>query len=390
MFQRDGKIAYKKDLDNTLALCKHLDYPQKKFKSVHIAGTNGKGSCAHMLASIFQEAGYKCGLYTSPHLKDFRERIKINGQMISEQSVMDFVEAHKANFEEIKPSFFEWTVALAFDEFAKQKVDIAIVETGMGGRLDSTNVLLPELSVITNIALDHTQYLGKDLQTIASEKAGIIKKDVPLIIGEKGKLELFFRDKAMEKGSGIYFAEEFHLPKNLTSGLMGIYQKKNLKTVYASWIILKDLGWDLEKTHLFEGCKKVVENTGLRGRWEVLQNKPLIVADTAHNEAGIKQVMKQISKTNFKKLHIVFGLVSDKDSTAILKLMPKDAKYYFCAANIARALPVDVLMELANEYKLQGNTYTSVKEAFKASQKDAERSDMIYIGGSTFVVAEIL
>lgn len=389
MFQREGKIAYKKDLTNTLALCEHLHNPQKKFKSIHIAGTNGKGSTAHLLASIFQEADYKTGLYTSPHLKDFRERVRINGEMISKQAVMEFVATNKDAFEQIKPSFFEWSVALAFYQFALEKVDIAIVETGMGGRLDSTNVLNPELSIITNIGLDHTQYLGNTKEEIAKEKAGIIKEKVPLVIGEKSGVGSVFQKVAESKNSAIYFAEELTPPSKLKTALLGAYQVKNLKTVYAAFMVLKRK-WRLSEKHLLHGCLNVVQNTALRGRWDILSKKPMIIADTAHNEDGLKETMTQIKSVKNATLHLVLGVVSDKDLNKILPLFPKNASYYFCAANIARALPADELKEKAKGFNLSGESYLSVEEALKAAIKAADENDFIYVGGSTFTVAEII
>lgn len=389
MFQRDGKIAYKKDLGNTIALCKHLGNPQNQFKSIHIAGTNGKGSTAHMLASIFQEAGYKTGLYTSPHLKDFRERVKINGEMISKKAVVKFVAENKETFEQIKPSFFEWSVALAFHLFTKKKVDIAIVETGMGGRLDSTNILNPELSVITNIGLDHTQYLGSTKEDIAVEKAGIIKEGIPVIIGEKSGVEKVFLNIAKIKNSSLYFAEDHIVPQELNTSLLGSYQKKNLKTVYASYLVLKNQ-WMLNQWHLLNGCLNVIQNTGLRGRWDILSQKPLIIADTAHNEDGLRETMAQLTSMENSVIHIVLGMVSDKDHHKVLPLFPKTAKYYFCAAKIARALPADELSTKAKKFNLHGESYLSVEVALEAAKKAAGKNDIIYVGGSTFTVAEII
>ncbi len=390
MFQRIGASAYKVDLSNTIALCNLLDNPQYKFKSIHIAGTNGKGSTSHMLASILQEAGYKVGLYTSPHLIDFRERIKINREMISEESVIDFVTKYKADFEKINLSFFEWTVGLAFDYFSKQKVDIAVVETGLGGRLDSTNVIHPEISIITNIGKDHMQFLGDTLEKIAVEKAGIIKKNVPVVIGETQKeIEHIFNTKAKELDASIYFADQI-IHQELESDLKGSYQKKNIKTVLASIQELKKLGYVISEENIQVGLSNVVRNTGLMGRWQTLGENPKVICDTGHNEAGIKEVVNQIESLNYNKLHFVLGAVNDKEIDSILELLPKHAEYYFCQAKIPRALDVLELKNKAASYNLMGNSYDSVVSAYEVAKITAKKDDLIFIGGSTFVVAEVL
>jgi dihydrofolate synthase/folylpolyglutamate synthase len=421
MFTRDGPSAFKKDLTNTIELCKRLDNPQDKFKSVHIAGTNGKGSTSHMLAAILQTAGYKTGLYTSPHLKDFRERIRINGEMISEQDVIDFVEKHSADFEEIKPSFFEMTVAMAFDVFAKQKVDVAIVEVGLGGRLDSTNIITPLLSVITNIGWDHVNMLGDTLQLIAGEKAGIIKPDIPVIIGEyQPDVADVFLNKATEKNAPVSFASEewdvlkseagslkseviqdyidFQIAKkdsglktqDLRLDLPGTYQLKNVKTVLSTVDGLRKQGFVITDEHIKTALKQVKKLTGLYGRWEVLSHHPLTICDTGHNPEGIAEVLKNIENVPYDKLHFVIGVVNDKDISKILAMLPKNALYYFCKPNIPRGLDANSLKQQAASFGLQGKNYPSVKAAFSAAQTNAGKNDLVFIGGSTFVVAEII
>jgi len=390
MYQRVGKAAYKVDLTNTYDLCKLLNNPENKFKSVHVAGTNGKGSTSHMLASILQEAGYKVGLYTSPHLKDFRERVKINGEMIAEKEVISFVEKYKSDFEKMNLSFFEWTVGLAFDYFATQKVDIAIIETGLGGRLDSTNVVTPEVSVITNIGIDHTQFLGDTLGRIALEKAGIIKPNVPVVIGENQKeTKAIFQNKAEQGKSPIQFADAL-IKKTLQTDLKGVYQQKNVKTCLATSNCLIDKGWRISKNNIEIGLQNVVKNTGLLGRWQVLSESPLTICDTGHNEEGVKELVDQIKNTDYNKLHFIFGAVNDKSIDKVLELLPKDALYYFCAAKIPRAIPVDELMIVAEQKGLNGIAYDSVEIAFSASKSNALGNDLIFIGGSTFVVAEVV
>lgn len=389
MFQRIGKAAYKADLVNTHALCKALGNPQQKLKTIHVAGTNGKGSVSHMLASIFQEAGYKTGLYTSPHLKDFRERIKINGKPISKKTVCTFVEKNKTTFEEISPSFFEWTVALAFQYFFEEKTDIAIIEVGLGGRLDSTNVITPELSVITNISFDHKQFLGNTLKKIAKEKAGIIKTNIPVVIGEKHKdTTPVFLVHAKSMHAPIIFSQDLQLPI-FPCALKGSYQKKNIQTVLAA-IQQVSNQWRITDYHVLNGLKNVVKNTGLKGRWQTLSRNPLVICDTAHNEAGIKEVMAQLLATSYHTLHIIFGVVNDKELHPILKLLPKDARYYFCQPEIPRALPSSSLKENASLYSLKGKAYPSVRNAISDANLKALANDLIFIGGSTFVVADAL
>ena len=390
MYQRVGKVAYKADLSATLNLAEYLKNPENNFKSVHVAGTNGKGSTSHMLASVFQEAGYKTGLYTSPHLRDFRERIKVNGKMIPKQYVSEFVENHKPYFEKNKLSFFEMTVGLAFDYFRKEKVDIAIVEVGMGGRLDSTNIITPEVSVITNIGLDHTQFLGNTLGKVASEKAGIIKDRVPVVIGEMlPETKPIFEEIASERNAEILFAEAID-SSNLTSDLKGLYQQKNIKTVLATLRILQKRGWNISEENIQKGLLNTIKNTGLMGRWQVLGENPKVICDTGHNREGLQLVMEQLSKESFEKLHIVLGVVSDKDLASVLPLFPKDAVYYFCKPNIPRGLDASLLLSQASGFGLVGEDYISIKNAYLAAIKAASAKDLIFVGGSTFVVAEVL
>ncbi len=391
IFQRIGAPAYKPGLERTLDLCKQLGNPQNKIKTIHVAGTNGKGSTSHMLASVLQEAGYKTGLYTSPHLKDFRERIKINGHMIEECDVVDFVEKNRPFFEEINPSFFEVTAVMAFWYFEKEKVDIAVIETGMGGRLDSTNVITPLISVITNIGLDHTQFLGDTIAKIAEEKAGIIKANIPVIIGEThAESTPVFNQKAKEQHAPLYFADQLIANAPYECELKGIYQQKNIKTVLQSFTILKDLGYKIEEQDIRQGIKKVVTNTQILGRWQTLGENPKIICDTGHNEDGIREVLKGIQALPFKHLHIVFGMVNDKDGSKILKMLPKKASYYFCKPNIVRGKEADLLQQEAAAFELHGNTYDSVQEALLAAKKSASKNDLIFVGGSTFVVAEVV
>ncbi len=390
MYQRMGQAAYKANLDNTHKLAGYLNHPEKGFKSVHVAGTNGKGSVSHMVASVLQEAGYKVGLYTSPHLKDFRERIKINGTPISKRRVSSFVKKHKAFFEAEELSFFEMTVGLAFDYFRKEEVDIAVIEVGMGGRLDSTNIIQPELSVITNIGFDHTQFLGTTYEQIATEKAGIIKTSIPVVIGETvpETREVFSRI-AEERGAPIYYAEDFE-SNNYVSDLKGNYQRKNLQTVSIVFKLLKEAGWKVSEKVIRSGLKNVVANTGLLGRWQQLREHPKVICDTAHNKEGLVIVMDQLKSETFNNLHIVLGMVSDKDFKVILPLFPKEAHYYFCAPDLPRAMEAELLQERAKEFGLLGKVYPSVKKAYKAALKKAKQDDLIYVGGSTFVVAEVL
>jgi dihydrofolate synthase/folylpolyglutamate synthase len=390
MYQRVGQSAYKADLSATIQLANYLNNPEKDFKTIHVAGTNGKGSTSHMLASVFQEAGYKTGLYTSPHLKDFRERIKINGEMVPKQYVSDFVENHKPYFEKNQLSFFEMTVGLAFDYFSNDKVDIAIIEVGMGGRLDSTNIILPELSVITNIGLDHTQFLGDTLEKVAAEKAGIIKEGIPVIIGETlPETKSVFEKIASERNAEITFAETMDAA-NYASDLKGSYQQKNIKTVLASLRILQQKRWNISEENIRNGLLNTLKNTGLMGRWQILNQNPKVVCDTGHNKEGLQLVMEQLSKENFKKLHIVLGVVSDKDLASVLPLFPKDAVYYFCKPNIPRGLDASLLLSKARGFGLIGEEYISVTKAYSAALKAAAANDLVFIGGSTFVVAEVV
>jgi len=390
MYQLQGASAYKKDLTNAILLVNHLDNPQEKFKSIHVAGTNGKGSTSHMLASILQEAGYKVGLYTSPHLKDFRERIKINGIEISEEFVCDFISLNKTFFEENNMSFFEMTVGLSFDYFAKEKVDVAIIEVGMGGRLDATNVITPLVSVITNIGLDHTQFLGNTLEVIAFEKAGIIKPKVPVVIGEYStETKPVFLSKAKKNQSDIYFASEL-ITADFSSDLLGDYQGYNKKTALQTIAVLNSQKeYKIAEESIKIGLLNVVKNTGLLGRWQQLESFPKIICDTAHNKNGLEIVMKQIQKEKYDVLHIVLGVVNDKDLGEILPLFPIEAIYYFCKPNIPRGLETTTLQEEARKHHLFGNTYDSVSEACNCAKINATNNDFIYIGGSTFVVAEL-
>ncbi|MDR6301937.1 bifunctional folylpolyglutamate synthase/dihydrofolate synthase [Mesonia maritima] len=391
MYQKQGKTAFKKDLTNSLALSKHLGFPHKKFKSIHVAGTNGKGSTSHMLASVLQECGYRVGLYTSPHLKDFRERIKINGKDVSEEFVVNFIEENSEFLQDLRPSFFEMTVAMAFQYFAEENIDVAIIEVGLGGRLDSTNIITPELSVITNIGLDHTQFLGNTLEEIASEKAGIIKKGIPVVIGESAKnTRLVFEEKAQETGSCISFANEMNIWAAYPSDLKGNYQEHNKKTVIASLEILRSLGWSIDESNIKAGIAKTKSNTNLKGRWETLSLNPKVICDTAHNAEGLRCVIRQLLEEDFKKLHIVLGVVNDKDLSLILPLFPKEAKYYFCKPSIPRGMDALLLQNSAEKYNLFGETYNSVERAYLAANEAATLDDLIFIGGSTFTVAEII
>jgi dihydrofolate synthase / folylpolyglutamate synthase len=413
MFTRIGAAAFKKDLTNTLALCQALNNPEKQFTSIHVAGTNGKGSTSHMLASILQHAGYKVGLYTSPHLTDFRERIRTNGQMIGEDEVMEFVQTYKAVFEKIEPSFFEWTVALCFKAFAKQKVDIAVIETGLGGRLDSTNIINPILSVITNIGWDHMDMLGNTLPKIAFEKAGIIKPTIPTVIGEYHQ-ETFpvFHSKAVEQQTQLLLAwneieitdftsalthsnfTAYHKKKlwlkNVVCDLAGNYQQQNIATVLTSIIALRNIGLSIMDNDIKQGLSLVKETTGLAGRWQILAQKPLTICDTGHNKDGIKIVMNQLQQLHCNHLHMVLGMVKDKEISGIIDLLPQNATYYFCAAKLPRALPANELMLQANGKGLKGKAYNSVAEAYAQAKIEANEDDVIFIGGSTFIVAEIV
>ena len=414
MFQRVGASAYKADLTNTIALCTHLGNPQNHFKSIHVAGTNGKGSTSHALASIFQAAGYKTGLYTSPHLKSFTERIRINGEEISKEDVVEFVATHKDFLDQLQPSFFEMTVGLAFWYFAKEAVDIAIIEVGMGGRLDSTNVISPELCVITNIGFDHTQFLGNTLSLIAGEKAGIIKPSVPVIVSHTQKeIQAVFLQKAAEVNASLVFADQYwevtpmqipdqHVSQGakfqvkgrvgtfeLDFGLKGDYQRHNLPGILEAVEQLRNQGWKLSEEALHFGLARVSEQTGLKGRWQILQTHPLLIVDAGHNEAGIVEVVNQLKKYPYSQLWMVIGMVNDKDSSKVLDLLPKDATYIFCQASIPRAMDAVVLASKALEKGLMGQVIPKVTDAIEFARKNAGADDLIFIGGSTFVVAEI-
>jgi dihydrofolate synthase/folylpolyglutamate synthase len=395
MYQHQGASAYKKDLTNTLLLSEYLGNPEKNLKCIHVAGTNGKGSTSHLLASVLQEAGYKVGLYTSPHLKDFRERIKVNGPEvsgeISEDFVCEFIANHKAFFETNTLSFFEMTVGLAFDYFAKEKVDIAIIEVGMGGRLDSTNIITPLVSVITNIGIDHTQFLGNTLASIATEKAGIIKPSIPVVIGEyTTETKAVFLTKAKECDSEIYFASDL-IQQSYPSALLGDYQVHNKKTVLQTIHVLESQQeFQISEENIKAGFLNVIKNTGLQGRWQQLNESPKVICDTAHNKHGLEIVMKQVQNTPFDHLHIVLGVVNDKDLDDVLPLFPKNATYYFCKPNIFRGLDALILQQKATEFGLVGKVYNSVSEAYEKALEEAHEKDFIYIGGSTFVVAEIV
>ncbi len=389
MYQRQGDSAYKKDLSNTINLVNHLKNPEHKFKSIHVAGTNGKGSTSHMLASILQEAGYKVGLYTSPHLKDYRERIKVNGKEISKQFVIGFVKKHKQFLETNQLSFFEMTVGLAFDYFAKKKVDITIIEVGLGGRLDSTNVITPEVSVITNIGLDHTKFLGNTLELISKEKAGIIKPNIPVVISEtQPETQSVFNTIAKQNNAKILFADKEPLISYSTD-LLGHYQNKNKQVAYHVIKLLNN-SFSVSEEQIKAGLNNSIKNTNLLGRWQILQDQPKIICDTAHNADGLKITMHQLIKETYKTLHIVFGVVNDKDLSTIIPYLPKSAVYYFCAPDIQRAMPVLELKTQMADFGFKGEAYLSVEKALKASKLSANLNDVIYVGGSTFVVAEVV
>jgi dihydrofolate synthase / folylpolyglutamate synthase len=413
MFTRIGAAALKPDLTNTLALCSALGNPQTRFKTIHVAGTNGKGSTSHMLAAVLQQAGYKTGLHTSPHLKDFRERTRVNGQMMTEQFVVDWVAKHRDLFENISPSFFEMTVAMCFDYFAQNNVEVAVIETGLGGRLDSTNIITPLISVITNIGWDHTDLLGDTLAKIAFEKAGIIKPSIPVVIGEtQEETTPVFVNKANETLSPIIFADQtlrlenfdnsgetafFDVWQNNTllfekmeCDLTGIYQQKNIITVLCSILQLQKAGFNITEEHIRNGLKSVKANTGLQGRWQKLSSSPLTYCDTGHNVNGIQEVLKQINRLQFTTLHFVLGMVKDKDITKVLSLLPTNAVYYFCNAQIPRALPAAELQQQAAAMSLNGDVYPFVANALKAAQTAATPADLVFVGGSTFVVAEVV
>jgi len=410
MYQRIGAVAFKKDLTNTFKLCEALGNPQNSFKSVHIAGTNGKGSSAHMLASIMQSAGYKTGLYTSPHLKSFTERIKVNGIEVKEQFVCSFIDSIREQIEKIQPSFFEITVAMAFDYFAKQKVDIAVIEVGLGGRFDSTNIITPLVSLITSIGLDHTDMLGETLPEIAFEKAGIIKEDAPVVISEtQPEIIHVFRKKANEMNAPLIFADENyeinavgnssegqiilvkspHESKTITCDLQGTYQTINIGGVLSVLDILNKKGFQITDKQVSSGLGNVVLNTGLKGRWQKIGNNPLMICDTVHNESGVSLVINQLGKLDYNKLFIIWGAVSGKKLDNVLKCLPKDAFYYFCEPKIERALKADVLKQMAMTFQLEGEVIQDVNNAIEAARSKATKGDLIFIGGSNFIVAEI-
>ncbi len=414
VFQRVGNQAYKADLDRTLALDEYFGHPHKTYKTIHVAGTNGKGSVSHMLASVLQEAGYMAGLYTSPHLKDFRERIRMNGVPVPKEFVIRFTEENKGLFEELKPSFFEMTVAMAFEYFRYAEVDIAVIETGLGGRLDSTNIILPEISIITNIGHDHSEFLGSNLKKVAREKAGIIKPGIPVVIGETQEgIKDVFGEVAAELDSELVFADQKYQVEyslmtlenkqkikfrdsgnfgfdEIKTDLLGLYQTKNVATSLMAIEKMQEKGIHIEGEAILSGLERVIENTGLMGRWQLLGTDPLIVCDTAHNKEGLREVMRQIRDTAFRTLHFVLGVVKEKNLKTILKLLPKEAVYYFVKADILRALDAGILAEEAAKAGLQGTVFSNVRSAFEKAKQNAKKEDMIFVGGSTFVVAEVL
>ena len=390
MYQNIGGSAYKKDLINITKLSEYLNNPHNSFKSVHIAGTNGKGSTAHMIASILQEGKYKVGLYTSPHLKDFRERIKINGKMINKDFVSDFILKNMDFFNHNNFSFFEMTVGMAFEYFKKNSVDIAIIETGMGGRLDSTNIISPELSVITNVSMDHVKFLGNTIEDIAIEKSGIIKSHIPVVIGEKqNDVSNVFINKAEEKKSKIFFAEDFNI-KEYECELKGSYQKKNIKTAIVAIELLNDTEIKINEKNIIDGLNKIIQNTGIRGRWEIIGNKPLIICDVAHNIDALSIVINDIMSIKSNKIHFVLGFVNDKNLDSIVDIFPESSNYYFAKPNIERGLDELELQELFKNNNRIGESYSSIEQAFKSAIKQSDPNDVIYIGGSTFVVSEVI
>lgn len=413
MFQRVGASAFNKDLGRTIALCEHLGNPETQFKSIHIAGTNGKGSTSHAMSAVLQAAGYKTGLYTSPHLKSFTERIRINGQEIPEEAVIHFVHDNKDFLDELKPSFFEMTVGMAFWFFAQEKVDIAVIEVGMGGKYDSTNVISPLLSIITNIGWDHVQFLGDTLPLIAGEKAGIIKQNIPVIVSQtQEETSPVFRAKALEMNASLVFADQiweiekeksthqnpqlarFRIQKNglveqLDFGLLGDYQRLNLPGILEGISQLREMGWEISDQQAKIGLANVSNLTGLKGRWQILGQSPLTICDTGHNEPGFREILEQLGTYSFSQLWMVIGMVQDKDISKILNLLPKDAKYVFCQADLPRALPADLLASKAAEFGLKGEVIPDVNQAYRFARKNADKDDLIFVGGSTFVVAEI-
>lgn len=409
LFQNIGKDAYKEGLDNTIILDNHFNNPHKKFRTIHIAGTNGKGSCSHTIAAILQSAGYKTGLYTSPHLIDFSERIKVNGEPVEKEFVIDFVKQNKDFFEPLHPSFFELTTAMAFLYFAEKKVDVSVIEVGLGGRLDCTNIITPDLSIITNISFDHTQFLGNTLKDIAKEKAGIIKEKKPVIIGEyTPETKTVFEDKAKSTNSDIIFAEDNKLIngykqtenglllyksdkiKDLYGELNGLYQVKNTNTILNAVYKLIGLGYNIDETNIKNGFRNVCHLTGLMGRWQKLEENPTIICDTGHNIGGMKYIVEQLSRMKYDKLHIIIGMVNDKDISGVISLLPKNAKYYFTQASVKRALPAEQVKEIANNHGLKGEAYSSVEKALTIAKNNAKENDLIFIGGSTFIVADLI
>ncbi|MEH6514020.1 folylpolyglutamate synthase/dihydrofolate synthase family protein [Maribacter arcticus] len=388
MYQNKGKVAFNSKMDGINSLAAHLNNPHKKIKTIHVAGTNGKGSSSHMLASVLQEAGYKVGLYTSPHLKDFRERIRVNGKKVAKKWVVDFIDENQSFFERNKLSFFEMTVGMAFSYFTNENVDVAVIEVGLGGRLDSTNIITPEVSLITNIGFDHTDMLGDTLAKIAYEKAGIIKRNIPVVISEfNEETAPVFKERASALNAKIVFAQEKTF-STYKIGLLGSYQQKNIKGVLAALSEL--VSFKIEEKHIVKGLEKVVENTHLMGRWQQIGTKPTIICDTAHNKEGLAIVLNQLQEQEYEKLHVVIGFVKDKDISAILPLFPSNATYYFCKPKIFRGLDEKILSDRCVRYNLNGKTYKSVNKAFKAAKKQASKNDFIYVGGSNFVVAEVL
>ena len=389
MYQNIGGSAYKKDLSNIILICEHLNNPQNNFKSIHVGGTNGKGSCSHMLSSILQEAGYNVGLYTSPHLVDFRERIRINGDMISKDSVSEFMNDNLDFFKSNNLSFFEMTVGLAFDYFSNNKVDIAIIEVGMGGRLDSTNIITPVLSVITNISIDHTKFLGSNISDIAKEKAGIIKKNIPVVIGEtQDEIKSIFIDASNVKSAEIVFADDF-IYDNYDCDLKGNYQRKNMQTVLKASEILQQNDYKINDGHIINGLKKVSLNTGLKGRWEVIQNKPLIISDTAHNTAALEEVISQLLILDYSLLYFIIGFSDDKDLDKISKIFPEKAEYYFVKPKVVRGRDSQEVKQIFQSNNRLGTIQNSVNEALNNIKKSCNDNDVIFIGGSTFLVSEI-
>lgn len=409
LFQHIGKDAYKEGLTNTHLLDEHFGHPHHNFRTIHVAGTNGKGSCSHTIAAVLQAAGYKTGLYTSPHLIDFRERIRVNGQPISQEFVIDFVEQHRAFFEPLHPSFFELTTAMAFLYFAQEKVDVAVIEVGLGGRLDCTNIIRPDLCVITNISFDHVQFLGNTLAKIATEKAGIIKPQTPVVIGETTpETKPVFLQKATEMQAPIHFAEEEQFVQqveytkdghclyqtinypDLTGELGGFCQEKNTNTILSALQCLQQAGYHINESHIREGFANVCKLTGLMGRWQHLEEHPTIICDTGHNVGGISYITKQLAIQKYDKLHLVIGMVNDKDISGVLKLLPSEATYYFTQASVQRALPAGKVKELAQTFNLHGEAYPDVKSALIAAKEKAAPEDLIFIGGSSFIVADLL